>query len=128
MECHGGHGMHVGFRNVLDHDRYVIVPRPDRLIVRGGHEATVFVDERDRVHRPQVLVVLLRDLARVHVILAASGEHRLRGTEETDLDDLLVRHAGEKDVLLVVVGVEAHDIGGLAIAEAVEALAGLGVP
>lgn len=44
------------------------------------------------------------------------------------LDDLLVGHAGEEDVLLVVVGVKADDVGGLAVAEALETLAGLGVP
>lgn len=61
--------MHMGFRNVLDHDGYIIVPRPDSFIVRGSDKPTIFVDKRDRVHGSQVLVVFLRDLARIHIIL-----------------------------------------------------------
>ena len=61
--------MHMGFRNVLDHDGDIIVPRPDSFVVRGSDEPTIFVDKRDRVYRSQVLVIFLRNLARIHIIL-----------------------------------------------------------
>ena len=44
------------------------------------------------------------------------------------LYDLLVRHPGEEDVLLVLVRVEAHDVRDLAVAESLDALARFRVP
>lgn len=75
-----------------------------------------------------MLVVLLRDLARIHIILGVTVNARYEETRRTYLNNLLVGHAGEKDVLFVIVGVEADDVGGLAVAEALETLASLGVP
>ena len=44
------------------------------------------------------------------------------------LNKLLVRHTSEKDVLFVVVGMEADNVGSLTIAEALETLTSLGEP
>jgi len=80
MQGDGGHGMHVGFCNVLDDDGYVIVPGADSFIVRGGDKPTIFVDKCDRIDGTQVLVVFLRDVARIHIVLRG----RVRaGCEET---------------------------------------------
>ena len=128
MQGDGRHGMHVGFGNVLDHDGYIVVPRPDGFIVRGSDKAAVFVDKGDRVDGSQVLVVFLGDVARIHVVLVGTGQLPLRGGDKAYLNDLLVGHASEKDVLLVIIGVEADDVGGLAVAESLETLTGLGVP
>ena len=66
--------MHMGFCNVLDHDGYIIVPRSNSFIIRGSDKPTIFVDERNRVHRSQVLVVFLRNLARLHIVLMATSQ------------------------------------------------------
>lgn len=65
--------MHVRLGNVLDHHRYVVVPCPDRFVVRRSNKSSILIDKRDRVDWPQVLVVLLCNLARIHVVLAATG-------------------------------------------------------
>lgn len=44
------------------------------------------------------------------------------------LDDLLVGHSSQKDMLLILVGVEFDDIGCLAVAKPLDALARLGIP
>lgn len=38
--------------------------------------------------------------------------------KNTNLDNLLVRHTSEEDVLLVIIRVETYDVGDLAIAKA----------
>ena len=63
--------MHVWLRNILDHNRNVEIPSADRLIVRRGHKAPVFVNECDGVDRTKMLVVFLRYFARVDVVLWA---------------------------------------------------------
>ena len=44
------------------------------------------------------------------------------------LYDLLIRHARQENVLLVVIRMEPNHIRNLSVAKAVEALAGLGIP
>lgn len=61
--------MHIRFGDVLDHNRDIIVPCTDRLIVRRRDETSVVVDESNRVDRSQMLVVFLRDFGGVHVVL-----------------------------------------------------------
>jgi hypothetical protein len=63
------HRVHGRLRDVLDHDGNVVVPNSDRLVVRRGDESTVVVDKVDRVDGSEVLVVLLRDVARGHIVL-----------------------------------------------------------
>ena len=46
----------------------------------------------------------------------------------TYLDNLLVRHAGQEDVLLVIVWMELHNVGNFAITEPFDALASFGIP
>lgn len=73
--------MHMGFRDVFDHDRYIIIPSPDGFVVRRSDKPTIFVHKRDRVYRSQVLVIFLRDLARIHIILGTTCQHPLRDIE-----------------------------------------------
>ena len=63
------HGMHSRLGNVLDHDGNVVVPDSDRLVVRGGDESSVVIYKVDGVDWAKMLIVLLRDVARVHVVL-----------------------------------------------------------
>ena len=132
MQGDGWHGMHVRFSNVLDYDRYIIVPCPDRFIVRSGDKPTIFIDKRNCVDWSQVLVVFLGDVARIHIVLTAASRLasvvRKQGGNGAYLDNLFVRHTSEEDVLFVIVGVEADDVWRLAVTEPLEALTGLGVP
>ena len=61
--------MHVRLGDVLDHNRNVVVPRADSLVVGGGYESTILIYKRDGVHWAQVLIVFLDNLPRIHVIL-----------------------------------------------------------
>ena len=69
MQRDGWHGVHVWLCNVLDHHGDIIVPCADRLVIRGCHEPPVLVYEGDRVDRAQMLIILLCDLSRVHIVL-----------------------------------------------------------
>jgi hypothetical protein len=71
MDAHGGHAVHERVGDIFDDDGDVPVPDTDRLVVRGRDEPAVFVDEGDGVDRPEMLVVFLRDLARLGVVLRA---------------------------------------------------------
>jgi hypothetical protein len=55
--------------DVLDDNRYVKVPCSYGFVIRCGHETPVLVNEGDGINGAQVLIVLLSDLACVHVIL-----------------------------------------------------------
>ena len=57
------------FCDILDHNGDVIIPGTNGLVVRGRDKASVLVDESDSVDRTQVLIILLGNLPRVHVIL-----------------------------------------------------------
>ena len=61
--------MHEGLGNILDDDWDIKVPSADCFIVGRSHETSILVDECNRVDWAQVLVVFLRDLARIHIIL-----------------------------------------------------------
>ena len=61
--------MHVGFCDVFDDDRDIIVPSTDRFVIRSSDEPSILVDECDRVDGAEMLVVFLGNLARVHIIL-----------------------------------------------------------
>ena len=52
----------------------------------------------------------------------------LRKCVDTHLNDFFIRHAGQKDVLLVLIRVEAYNVRDLAIGESLEALARFRVP
>lgn len=60
---HGWHRVHVRFSNVLDDDGDIVVPSTDRFIVRGSHETSILIHERDRIDRTQMLVVRLYNLS-----------------------------------------------------------------
>ena len=106
------HAVHVGLGDEFDGDGDVVFPRPQGLVVGGGDEAPVGVDEGDGVDGAQVVVVFL-------------GERAGAGVE---LDDLLVRHAGEELVRVRGRRVEADDVRDLAGCEAGGAFAVFGVP
>lgn len=75
--------VHVRLGDELDGDGDVDFPGAEGLIVRGGDEAAVFVDEGDGVDGAEVVVVFLG-----HAVVAAGWD---AGVE---LDDFLVGHAG----------------------------------
>ena len=73
MDRDSGHRVHVRFCDVLDNNRDVEVPGADGLVIGGGHEPSVLVNEGDCVHWSEMLVVFLGNLAGVDIILC----HRL---------------------------------------------------
>lgn len=109
----GAHeGVHVGLGDELDGDGDVVLPGAEGLVVGGGDEAAVVVDEGDGVDGAEVVVVFLRHFAGAGV----------------ELDDLLVGHAGEEFVGGGLGWVEADDVGDFAGAEAGYAFPVFGVP
>lgn len=128
MEGDGRHRVHVRLCNVLDDNGDIEVPCSNRLIVRSRYEAAVLVDEGNRVDRPKMLIVLLRYLARVHVILRRRLHLTPFRRTETHLNDFLIRHTSKEDVLFVFVRMETHDVRNLPVAEALDALACLRIP
>ena len=81
-----------------------------------------------------MLVVLLRYLACPDVVLGTeTAISRSRQENSIDdgkhyLDNLLVRHPRQKNILLVVVGMEPNYVRNLSVAKAAEALTGLCIP
>ena len=125
--------MHVRLCDVLDYNRDVEVPSSDGLVVRRGYEPPIIVHKRDCVHRPEMLVVFLRDLPRVHIVLmntssGTSADVNYCTRMCPHLDDLLVGHTRQENVLLVFVRMESHDVRDFSIAEPLQASTGLGVP
>ena len=55
--------------DVFNHDRNVEIPCSDRLVVGSRDKSPIFVDKRDSVHWPQVLIVFLGDLTTVDIVL-----------------------------------------------------------
>ena len=105
-------GVHVRFCDELDGDGDIVFPRAEGLVVGGGDEATVLVDESDGVDGAEVVVVFLGHFAGAGV----------------ELDDLLVGHTGEEFVGGGGGGVEADDVRDFAGGEAGDAFAVFGVP
>lgn len=133
MNGHSGHRVHVWLGDVFNRDRDVEIPCANRLIIRSGYEPPILVHECDSVHRPQVLIILLRDLACPYVVLesetAINHTYREGNVGETPhLHNLLVRHPRQENILLVVVGMEPNHIRNLSVAKAAEALSGLCIP
>jgi hypothetical protein len=60
----GGHRVHVRFSNVLDDDWDIVVPSTYCLVVRGGYETTILIDESYSIDRPKMLIISLDDLVR----------------------------------------------------------------
>ena len=84
--------MHERFGDVFDDNRDVKVPCTYSLVVRRRGEPSILIDESDRIHRSQMLVIFLRDLTSVYVVLTNEGV-KTEGEEEIRskyLDDLLV--------------------------------------
>lgn len=61
--------MHIWLSDILDHHRDIEVPGSHRLVVGSGDESPVLVHESDGVYGSKMLVVLLRDLAGIHIVL-----------------------------------------------------------
>ena len=112
MVADRGHRVHIRVGDVFDRHRYVVVPTSDRLVVGCCKEPPVLVYESNCVDRSQMLIVCLDDLVGPGVVL----------------DDLLVGHTGQPDVLLVRIRVVFDDIRHLSIRERLNTFAGLGVP
>lgn len=71
MNGHRGHRVHVRLSDVFDCHRNVEIPGTYRFVIRRGHEPPILVHEGDRVDRPQMLIVLLRDFSGPDVVLGA---------------------------------------------------------
>lgn len=69
MNCHRGHRVHVRLGDVFNCDRDVEIPGANCLVIRSGDEPPVLIHESDSIDRPQVLIILLRDLACPYVVL-----------------------------------------------------------
>jgi hypothetical protein len=117
--------VHVRLGDILDDNWNIIVPTSDGLIVRCRDESSIVVHECNGVDWPKMLIIGLHDLMSSQVILNLGQLHRLK---QTYLDDLLVLHTREKDVLLVSVWVEFDNIWYLAIRERLYAFSGFGIP
>lgn len=88
-------------------------PDPQRLVIGCRHEATVSIEERDRVHGSQVTIVVLGQSSEiVHSYLHNLSRSRV------PLKDLLVLHSRQEEVLLVVIRVELHTEGDVSCVEA----------
>lgn len=61
--------MHIRLGDILDHDRDIIVPRTNRLVVTRRHESSVLVNKGDGVDRPEMLVVFLCDFSCAEIVL-----------------------------------------------------------
>lgn len=123
--------MHVWFSDILDDHRYIKVPSPYCFVVRGGDEAAVFINESNGVDRTQVLIVFLCNVAGVHIVLQQYdmfGRLKTRQKTETNLNNLLIRHTSEENVLFILIWVEPDDIRNLPITKAFDTLAGFSIP
>jgi hypothetical protein len=118
--------VHVGLGDVLDDHRDVIVPPSDGLVIGCRDEPPVVVHKGDGVYRAQVLIIRLHNLMRTSVVLTRSAT----GSRDTitHLDDLLILHTRQPDVLLVRIGVELDHVGDLAVGESLDTFASFGVP
>ncbi len=59
MKRHSRHRMHVRLSNVLDHDRDIVIPRPNTLVVGCSHETSVIVHPGNRIDGTEMLIVFL---------------------------------------------------------------------
>mmetsp|Transcript_4287 Transcript_4287/g.15113 ORF Transcript_4287/g.15113 Transcript_4287/m.15113 type:complete len:229 (+) Transcript_4287:37-723(+) len=109
---HRGHRVHRRIRDVLHRHGDPKLPHPQRFVIRRRRETPALVAKRDRVHRAQVLVVLLHDVPGVHVVL----------------QNLLVALRGHENVLLVLVRVHFHRVRDLAGGQRPNHLSGFRVP
>jgi len=78
MNGHRGHRVHVWLGDVFDRYGDVEIPCADGLVIRRGNEPPIVIHESNRVDRPQMLIILLRDFARPHVVLGGDGCHSYR--------------------------------------------------
>jgi hypothetical protein len=129
VEGHSGHGVHVWFSDIFDHDRDVIIPNTNCFIVRSGDKPPVLVDECDCIDRTQMLIVLLCDFSRIHVVLLSTSTNATpHVSERTHLNNLFIRHTSEENMLLILVWVEFDTIWNLAVTKSFQALARFGIP
>jgi hypothetical protein len=54
----------VRFGDVFDDYWDIVVPSTYRLVVGGGYETTILIDESNSIHRSKMLIVSLDDLVR----------------------------------------------------------------
>lgn len=123
------HGVHVRLGDVLDNHRNVIVPASDGFIIRSGDKSSVLIHERDGVYRAKMLIVSLHNLTLSQVILKKllGGDLPLQQTD-TYLDNFLILHTGQENILLISIRIKFDDIRDLAIRERLDTLARLCIP
>ena len=110
MQACGREGVHVGLGDEFDGDGDVEFPGAEGLVVRGGDEAAVLVNEGDGVDGLEVVVVFLRHLPGASVVL----------------DYFFVRHTSQ--AFVGGGGVHFDDVGDAGGANARGTGAGFGVP
>jgi len=69
MNGHRGHRVHVRLGDVFNRDGDIEIPSANSLVIRSRNEPPILIDEGNSVDRPQVLIILLRDLTRPYVVL-----------------------------------------------------------
>ena len=120
--------MHIGLCDVLDDDGNIVVPPSNRLVIRCRQEPSIVIDPGNCVDRAQMLVVLLRDLLLSQIVLnrwiKVSFVHGHTSSRQSAayLNDLLILHTSQEDVLLVFIRVELDTVGDLAVRERLYAL------
>jgi hypothetical protein len=80
MKGHSGHRVHIWLGDVFDRDRDVEIPSANSLVIRSCNKPPILVHESDGVDRPQVLIVLLRDLACPYVVLEEEKKEKKETT------------------------------------------------
>jgi len=83
--------VHRWLADILDGDWDVVIPDQHLLVVGGGHDSAIVVNEKDGVDGAEVVVVLLNDIAFPDVIL----------------DNFLVRTPHENDVGILRIELDA---------------------
>jgi hypothetical protein len=61
------------FGNVFDDDWDIVVPSTYCLVVRGGYETTILIDESNSVDGSEMLIICLDDLVRSQIVLQVSS-------------------------------------------------------
>jgi len=110
---HERHRMQAGLLDQLRVDGDSPFPNAHRFVVGRRAKPTVLVEKRDRVDGAQMPVVLLDDLA---------------VATDVPLQDFLIVHTRQEQILLVFVRVELHHVRGDVLCEPLDAFTRFRIP
>ena len=63
------HAVHPRVCHVFDLNRYTEIPHPNGFVITSGHKPPALVNKGNGVHRRQVIIIFLYDVARVQIPL-----------------------------------------------------------